>query len=235
MKKQKEVLVAETLPTMRNRDRYMATTGKSESDYANFATQVGRKMHINYLDRLICEKYSIYVVAHLNLSPTIVPNEEPWEKYYEYVLENSNNPLELAELWVRAKADADSFQSRESIMDTFLKPFPKENFEQHGDKNWVVDVSKSWFDKKGLPMDTQIKEMNSVHGLEEDMAIGFDDVIEFVRKFRRNEYRNPEFLRMKEVEKRFKEITGFQIKDYYVEHLLKACRPQVIVEETVPF
>jgi hypothetical protein len=230
-----EAVVEKPAP-LKNKERYMAITGKSEADYANFATQVGRKMHINYLDKLVCEKFGIYTVAHLNLMVTVMPNEEPWEAYCEYVLKNSENPLEIAELWRRCKGDAESWMSRESIIDTFLSPFPKENFEQHGDKNWLTDVSKSWFDKKGLPLDTQIKEMNSVYGLEEDMAVGFDDVIDFVRKYRRNEYRNPEALRLKVIEARFKEITSFQIKEYYVEHLMKSCRPVYsFTDETVPF
>lgn len=236
MKSQVENVTLAKVTNMKNKERYLLVTGKTESDYEAFATQVGRRMHINSLDKLVCEKFGIYTVGHLNMIVTVLPNEEPWEAYAKYVLENSENPLEIAELWLRCKADADSWMSRESIIDTFLSPFPKENFEQHGDKNWLSDVSKSWFLKEGLPMDTQIKEMNSVYGFEEELQIGFDDVIEFVRTYRRNEYRNPEQVRLKEIEARFKEITTFQIKDYYVEHLIKMCRPSyTFTDETVPF
>jgi hypothetical protein len=144
-------------------------------------------------------------------------------------------PLELAQLWKISKAESDSWMCKKSIIDEFLTPFPKENFEQHGDKNWLPDVSKSWFDKKGLKLDTQIKEMNSVHSFEEELAIGFDDVIEFVRSYKRNEYRNPEWMRMKEIEARFKELTTFQLKEYYVEHLEKACCPRYNFGDIVPF
>lgn len=236
MKNQVENVAITKVTNMKNKERYLMVTGKTESDYEVFATQVGRRMHINSLDKLVCEKFGIYTVAHLNMIVTVLPNEEPWEAYAKYVLDNSENPLEIAELWLRCKADADSWMSRESIIDTFLSPFPKENFEQHGDKNWLSDVSKSWFSKEGLPLDTQIKEMNSVYGFEEELQIGFDDVIEFVRTYRRNEYRNPEQIRLKEIEARFKEITTFQIKDYYVEHLIKMCRPSYnFTDETLPF
>jgi len=82
---------------LRNMERFIQATGKNQADYQAWASQVGRQMHINSLDRLICAKLGIYTVAHLAKLSTRLPdifwNEAQLD---EYLLEHSQNPLELA-------------------------------------------------------------------------------------------------------------------------------------------
>ncbi|GAB3936961.1 hypothetical protein [Larkinella terrae] len=113
----------------RNLDRFLTTTGKSEKEYYEWASEVGRRMHINTLDKMVCAKLGIYTVAHLALMPTPLPPDIDPERVDEHLFEQSQNPLEIAKLWQQACADADAWVSVESVLDEHLAPFPKEDFE----------------------------------------------------------------------------------------------------------
>lgn len=96
-------------------------------------------------------------------------------------------------------------------------------------------MSKGWFNKEGVALDVQAQEMNSLFFVEEEISI--DDIIDFVRTYKRHGYKSSATKLVERIEERFKECAGFQIKDYYVEHLLKSCYPKYEIEtfEDVPF
>lgn len=206
-------------PKSRNLDRFIAATGKTEQEYQAWASQVGRQMHINTLDRLICAKLGVYTVAHLAQLPTRIP-ELMWDEAQvdEHLLEFSENPLELAKLWQHYRNEARMFVSAESVLAEYLNPFPKEDFEKNGDANWLPDVSKSWFKKSGVNLDVQVDEINEVAPIR----ITMDDVLEYVRKWKPGCYKSLMDEMVGRIEERFKEVTTFRIKDYYAEHLLRS-------------
>ena len=211
----------------------MLATGKTSAEYDAWATQVGRQMHINSLDRLICAKFGIYTVAHLAQLPTQVP-EIMWDEAQidEHLLEYSENPLELAKLWRHYHNEARLFVSAESVLAEYLNAFPKADFGRWGDPNCLGDVSKSWFRKSGINLDVQVDEINEVAPIR----ITIDDIIEFVKKWKPGAYKSPAQEMVERIEERFKELTTFRIKEYYAEHLLRSSMlVQPAFTEEVPF
>ena len=217
---------------LRNMERFIQATGKNQADYQAWASQVGRQMHINSLDRLICAKLGIYTVAHLTKLPTRLPdifwNEAQLD---EYLLEHSQNPLELAKLWRHYKNEASLYVSVESVLAEYLNPFPKNDFEQHGDSNWLPDVAKGWFKQKGVNLDVQVDEINEVAPI----LVSIDDVIAFVRTWKPGTYKSPAQVMTERIEERFKELTTFKIKDYYAEHLMRSAGYEIPSADEVPF
>ena len=102
----------------RNLERFVAATGKTEREYQAWASEVGRRMHINTLDKMVCAKLGIYTVAHLALIPTPLPAGIDPDRVDAYLLEHSENPLEIAKLWQQTGADA--WVSVESVLGTLL-------------------------------------------------------------------------------------------------------------------
>lgn len=216
----------------KNLERFMAATGKTEAEYYAYATEVGQRMHINALDKLICAKFDIYTVSHLAHRLTPIPEGMPELELDDYLIEHSQNPLELGVLWQKLKAEEDSIVTKETELNSLLKPFPKPDFERFADPNWQADVSRSWFKKVGANLDVQLMEINDTSCLHFTM----DDLIEFIRNYRPGGYVNTaELLRIETVEKRFKELTTFRIKPYYVEHLMKSCNYYETPSEDLPF
>ena len=217
----------------RNCERFIEATGKTEAEYQAWASQVGRQMHINTHDRLICAKLGIYTVAHLPQLPTRIP-EGMWNEAEvdEHLLVHSENPLELARLWQSYRAEANAYMSIEVVLHECLRPFPKDDFTQNGDANWLPDVSKSWFKKTGLNLDVQVDEINEMA----PFVITMDDVLEFVRKWKPGAFVSPPAIMLERIEERWKELTTFKIKDYYVEHLIKSAMiVQAYSTEETPF
>ena len=70
----------------RNLERFMEATGKTEQEYYEWASEVGRRMHINKLDNLVCAKLGIYTVAHLVNMPTELPEGITLQEVDEFVL-----------------------------------------------------------------------------------------------------------------------------------------------------
>ncbi len=219
------------LPSKRNMERFITATGKTENDYLEWATEVGRKMHINKLDSLVCAKAGIYSAAHLIQKPTELPLGIPEQETEAYLIEHSQNAYELGKLWLKMKADADAWVCKESTIANSLTFFPKSDFEQHGDRNHLPDVSRSWFKVDGIHIDVQAQEMSENSGFE----ITVQDIIDFVMKWRPRTYKNPAELKVKQLEARFKESTTFTVKDYYVEHLLKMCEYRAPELDELPF
>ena len=216
-------LPAETkTPSRRNIDRFLEATGKTEKEYYEWATEVGRRMHINKLDGLVCAKLEIYTVAHLVNRPTLIPEGMPESEVDDFLGIHSENPYELAMLWKKVKGDAESWVSKESILNEWLTGIRKEDFERWGDKNHVADISKKWWSKEGLALDTRLQEINEMCLLMEEITT--EDAIDFIRAHRPGGYVNPAQKLVKHIEERFKLVTTFRIKDYYVEHLLKMCQ-----------
>ncbi len=216
-----------------NAERHMKKyAGTTEEDYLAFAARTARRVTLSRFDQEICDRLGIYSIAHLGYVTTPLPIVIQENEVDDYLLEHSVNPLEIVQMWQKAKGDATFYQSKESIIDEYLKPFPKESFERFGDKNWLSDVNKGWFNRNGLALDVHVQEMNTMYELD----ITTDDVIEFVRLYKPNSYKSPALLRLEQIEDKFKELTSFQLKEYYAEHLMLSCFPNYQPEEEpLPF
>ena len=215
-----------------NCERHIGKYGTSVEDYVEFSKRTARKVTISRYDTEICTKFSIYTISHLVNFPTELPDLGIHEQeYQDYVFEHTQNPYEMAKLWMKMKADAAGFVSNETIIAAHLPAFPKEDFERWGDKNWLTDVSKSWFKKDAINLDVKVEEINTQVGC----SITLDECIEFVKKYKPNSYKNPMQLKQEALESRFKEIAGFNIKDYYAEHLMKSCEFSLLEASEVPF
>lgn len=217
----------------RNLERFITATGKTEKEYQAWASQVGRQMHINTLDRLICAQMGVYTVAHLAYLPTPLPDGiDNAEQETSYLLAHSRNPLELAQLWQSARVEAEMYLSVETVLATYLRPFPKENFERWGDRNHLPDVSKSWFKATGLELDVQIDEINEVAPIK----VSIEEAVAFVRSWKPGGYVSPAAWLLAQIEERFQTLTTFKIKGYYAEHLLRSSLiNHPAFTETVPF
>jgi hypothetical protein len=191
----------------------------SDADYLAFSSEVGRRIYASQLDRRICERLGIYTVSHLTEMPTLLPQGLTEMGTPYYLIEASENHFELAKLWQETKLEACLWLSVEQIISERLRPFPKADFERFGDRNWLGDVSKVWFDKLGTNIDVQAMELSENDGLD----VSVDNIVEFVKVYKPNSYKNAACLRKEAIEARWFEVVGFRIKDYYVEHLLKMC------------
>ncbi|MPR36929.1 hypothetical protein GBK04_27250 [Cytophagaceae bacterium SJW1-29] len=203
-------------------ERFLEATGKTQQDYYSWATEVGRRMHINKLDALVCARLDVYTVAHLVDKPTVLPEDIGLVELDEYLVAHSENPYELATLWLRAQADAHAWVSKESILNEWLTGIRKEDFEHYGDKNHTGDVSKKWWMKDAAPLDAKLHEINDMQLLSAEITP--EDAIDFIKAHKPGGYVNPAWNLVATVENRFREVTTFRIKDYYVQHLVKMCQ-----------
>lgn len=219
-----------------NAERHLVKyEGSSEQDYIEFSKRTARKVAISKCDSELCEKLGIYTIAHLAHLPTEHPDEYMEEHEFEkYLLENSKNPYELAKIWLKLKADAESYVDVESMLNLYLPAFPKEDFERWGDKNCLSNVSKAWFRKEAIHLDVKVEEFNTNKHI--GLTITVQDCIDFVMKYKPNAYKNPIQVQKEGIEERFKEIAGFSLKDYYAEHLIKSCEfCSIEILDEVPF
>lgn len=220
-------------PRLRNMERFVTATGKTEQEYQAWATQVGKQMHINTLDRLICAKLGVYTVGFLAQLPTDLPEGiTDQQQVDDHLLQHSENPLELAKLWLEARNEAELFISRESVLAEHLGQFPKADFERWGDPNHLPDVSKSWFKKGGINLDVQIDEINEVAPVK----VSIEDAIDFVKAWKPGRYISPAQELLTRIEERFQSLTTFRIKEYYAQHLMRSNYHSLpMLSEAVPF
>jgi hypothetical protein len=222
-----------TVKLASNAIRHLAKyEGSTNEDYVAFARATARKVHVSRMDQIVCEVSKVYAVNHL------VHTQAELEFYMteieerEHLLDVSVNAYQLGLIWKQLKADADGYYSKMCVIDEFLGQFTKASFERFGDVNWSKDVHRGWFSEKALGLDVQLQEMNSSGGF----VIKMDDLIDFVKTYRRNEYVSPARKKQRFLEEKWKGLFGFNIRDYYVEHLIKVCEFVEITEDIeVPF
>jgi hypothetical protein len=222
-----------TVKLAANAIRHLAKyEGSTNEDYVAFARATARKVHVSRMDQIVCEVSKVYSVNHL------VHTQAELEFYMtevdtrEYVLEHSINAYQIGLIWKELKADAEGYYSKTCVIDEFLGQFTKGSFERFGDVNWSKDVHRGWFSEKGLALDVALMEMNSSSGF----VIEMDDLIDFVKTYRRNEYVSSARKKQQFLEDKWKGLFGFNIRDYYVEHLIKVCEFVGEIEDNeVPF
>jgi hypothetical protein len=83
-------------------------------------------------------------------------------------------------------------------------------------------VSRKWWKAEATSLDGVLHEINDMELLNEE--ISFEDAIEFIKSYKPGGYVNPVWGLVARVERRFKEVTTFRLKSYYVDHLLNMCQ-----------
>lgn len=211
-----------------NFERHIKKYGEG-SDYESFAKRTAQKVTISRHDGWICEKFNIYNIAHLVHIHNTVPEEIDITNPEE-IIDSTVNPYELARMWKDVSNDAVNYVDKWSIIAEKFYGMKESDFERWGDKNW--NISKKWFFPDAINLDVKVEALSEESGIE----IGIEDVIQFVKDYKPGEYMNPRKQLLKKIESKFKEVTGFTIKPYYAEHLIKSCEYlEVSITDEVPF
>ena len=108
----------------------------------------------------------------------------------EYTLENTNNPIEVVEVYARQKPEGQPLSTVEQmIAEMGIGKITPESFKKYGDKN-NIDSSivfayfKGKRGQKALPIDVVAKEMSDHYGVE----IEPQDIVDFMVRFPKGEY-----------------------------------------------
>jgi hypothetical protein len=178
---------------MKNSERFLQKNeGLTQNDYQTWATEVGRKNHINKCDKKVSAKFG-------------KPTDELIQVSMNYLEALSAEKIDL---------------SIEGIIASNLSPFPKANFEKWGDKNFLKDVSSGYFDNAGLPLDIQANEMIEMYSLLLDEQEVIQEIINFVSTYRKGTYITQYKQKLQSAIDDFYTLTGFEPKDYYCQHLI---------------
>jgi hypothetical protein len=185
-----------------------------------------QKAWVTFRDRWICEKTHL-VGSVADFANEFVSEVCPFFAPHEvdrYILENSNNPYELAKLYLKAKRERYEDLSIEGIIADNIGSFPLSSFRRFGDANCLTDeITENYISDAGLSIDVQAQQITETYYRE----ITPQDIVEFVFLYPKRNYKES-FL--KQVEKAFHACTSFNIKPYYAEYLVSVCENQ---EETI--
>lgn len=183
-----------------------------------------RKAWITFRDKWICEKtHFVSSVADFayqyvtEVCPFLLPHEID-----RYFLENSNNPYELAKVYLNAKRAQYKDLTTEGIIADNIGKFPLQSFRRFGDINCLTDeIRENYLSDTGLPIDVQAQQMTETYYRE----ISPQDIVEFVFLYPKRNYKES-FLA--QVEKAFHACTSFNIRGYYAEYLVSMCEGEEV-------
>jgi hypothetical protein len=98
-----------------------------------------------------------------------------------YVIENSRNPYEIADIYVNEEPQTAPLSTVERmIADYGMGKFKRGSYLRHGDKNNInQSKAKSYFSEDGMEIDVAAKEMSDHYGVE----ITPQDMVDFMDRF----------------------------------------------------
>ena len=223
---------------MKHLSQFIDRTNGTEQDYKKWATECGIKASHSFKDRQLGEKFMVNSLAEFKTWEALdLEGCTSWKKVHNKILDECENPADLAACYLELLNDAKSDYSKAGFLNENLSPFPRTSFIQFGDKNWISDVSSAWFQADGVSLDVQAQELSGMFGKE----ILIDDIICFVRDFRKGKYKSAYQIYLKRYEERWAEWCGFRITKKYAEHLTEILDgvieavDLVTVTEDVPF
>lgn len=165
---------------------------------------------------------------------SVDPPEEFRDKGYSdetietFIVENSNNPLEVVEVFLRQEPVANrplsafAGGSKTDIIANAVD-FPKikrSGFKRFGDKNLInASMAKSYFSNEGIPIDVVAQSISDETGVE----ITTDDLVEFMVNFPNGQetaLRMGDNQAAKAARDRFKELTGLNLTDDLAEKIV---------------
>lgn len=216
--------------------RFLAE-GKTEEEYYAWSKLCGLKASHSYKDSLLCERFDVQTVSEFGTwQPIDDLGLQSLEELNHYILFECRNPADLALCYLELLRSQPDDHSIDGFLNANLRPFPKKSFLRFGDKNWLSDVSPSWFKADGLPIDVQAMELSEGFGRE----ISPDDIITFVTTYRKGAYRPAHEQMIRAYEDTWSDLCGFRLTEKYAEHLGKVTgllvdQPQAEELEELPF
>ncbi|WP_019986299.1 hypothetical protein [Rudanella lutea] len=204
---------------------FQRNEGATEEDYNRFASQVGQRIDNSHKHQQLL-RFAMQFIPVTIIPAFIEPHEAG-----DLVRTSSQNPMELATIYLELLAEERNDFSKEGAINEHLRPFPKENFERWGDKNWLTDVAKSWFHAEGTPLDVQAMEISDYYNGE----VTENDLIEFVIQWKPGKYRTVHRRQLDDLEKRWLELFGFKLSKRYAEALVGLIEQAQEEETPVPF
>ena len=137
-----------------------------------------------------------------------------------FIIENSENPLELASIYFFEEPSGKAETIDEMIGEFGLGKITQESFNNFGDRNKVTGgMARTYFKKDGLPLDVAAKEMSDYYETE----ITPEDLADFIIKYpsgSQSALRQFETRTANEAANRFKELTGLDIDRKMAEKIL---------------
>ncbi|HLO43925.1 MAG TPA: hypothetical protein VK175_06295 [Leadbetterella sp.] len=198
--------------------RFCNRTGLDEAAYYKWASECGDKASINAKDRKLCEKYGLESIAELvDYKPMYFDDDMTLsaEELSGFVLDNCQNPAEMAAAYLEVARQWKDYEDKNDFIEANLSKFPKASFERWSDKNLIGQVSGSWFDSKGIPLDVQAEAMTEAFYVE----ISIQDIVEHITTYKRGKYVNTQKTLVRMYWDKTEELCGFKVNEKYMEHL----------------
>jgi len=205
---------------MKNLEKFLLKNpGKTESDYREWATNCGKAGFESRMDRAV-----LLALAQCRWKNTFGASSR--EEYHQNLVQYSKNPLEIMQHYLNLHRERPDEFSKGFVIETFLQPFPKKDYERWGDKNNMRQVARKWFDANGVHLDVQCIALCEYFNNE----ITEEDVIEHITS---EPYRTENEKWIQDVEQMWKATYGFKITREYAEGILHP--KKVEVYDNVPF
>jgi hypothetical protein len=195
------------------------------------------KAWITFRDRWLTDKYNLLCVSEFGFNDrTEIPYYLNSYEEIEFICENSKNVYEIANYYLRAIRESYEDYTINAIIAENLRKFSLSNFRQFGDINQLnEDIEKNYLTKqKCLSIDIQAMEMSECYSRN----ISPQDIVDFVVSYPKGTktYVNESKILIDKLEQRFYELTTFNIKKYYCEHLVSKVEKNYNYEsEECPF
>jgi hypothetical protein len=137
-----------------------------------------------------------------------------------FIIENSENPLELASIYFFEEPSGKAETKDQMIGEFGLGKITQDSFNRFGDRNKVTGgMARTYFKKDGLPLDVAAKEMSDYYEVE----ITPQDLADFIVKYPSGSQaalRQFETRTANEAANKFKELTGLDIDRKMAEKIL---------------
>ncbi len=196
--------------------KFVQRTGKTPEEYYTWASECGEKASFNYKNRKICAKFGLEsindMVNYKSLDCSDIQNEN---ELHEFILERCENVSELAASYIEVKQQWRDYEDKNDFIQANLSKFPKASFERWSDINLISQVSPSWFDSKGIPLDVQAEALSEAFYVE----ISIQDLVDHVLNFKKGKYVNPQHILIGRYLAKLEEMCGFSISEKYALHL----------------
>jgi hypothetical protein len=196
--------------------KFCHRTGKTPEEYYTWARQCGLKGSNNRFDRVLAEKLELEDIAELwHFSPMQVPDGLNLQDLSGYIYQHCTNPAEMAACYLELRDCFREYSDKNDFIQANLSGFPRASFLRWSDKNLMPQVSRAWFDDKGLALDVQAEILTGAYFSE----ISIQDIVDFVLEYKKGKYINEKQVLIARYRDRVAELCGFKVTEQYIEHL----------------
>lgn len=153
---------------------------------------------------------------------TDIPSGLNEEEGKRFIVENTNNPLEVLETYVVEPKESKLTTEEQMIADYGLGKLTQKGFKRFGDENLITGgMAKTYFNKEGTPIDVRAKEMSDYYGKE----ITPQNIVNFMIAYpsgASQAVRLGETRVAREAAAKFKELTGIDLNSKVAERIIDA-------------